>query len=97
MLLISPKNIRSLWGGNNPIFIIKNKELFAVKAKSFILFKMKKQIIILGAGLSGLTIAYLLKKKGYGVCVLEARDRLGGRIYTKLSANNTPVVSTYGE
>lgn len=39
-------------------------------------------IIILGGGLSGLATAYWLKKEGWTSRVLEARDRLGGRIHT---------------
>ena len=40
--------------------------------------------IIIGAGLSGLTSAYLLDKQGEtNFLVLEARDRIGGRILTK--------------
>ena len=39
-------------------------------------------IVIVGAGLSGLTIAYLLQKSGYPSTILEARNRLGGRIHT---------------
>jgi len=44
--------------------------------------KNNPQIIILGAGLSGLTTAYLLKKAGYQSVILEARNRVGGRIYS---------------
>lgn len=39
-------------------------------------------VLVLGAGLSGLYSAYLLEKQGFKVTVLEARDRLGGRVYT---------------
>ncbi|MCB9350431.1 MAG: FAD-dependent oxidoreductase [Lewinellaceae bacterium] len=41
-----------------------------------------QQVIILGAGLSGLTTAYELKKMGIRPVVLEARGRYGGRIWT---------------
>ena len=39
-------------------------------------------VLVLGAGLSGLYSAYLLEKQGLRVTLLEARDRLGGRVYT---------------
>lgn len=49
-------------------------------------------VIIIGAGLSGLTTAYYLQKRGVKVQLLEARERIGGRIYTaEASGNNTPV------
>ena len=37
-----------------------------------------KKIIILGAGISGLTIAYLLNKEGYDVTILEKKNEVGG-------------------
>ncbi|PKH66545.1 hypothetical protein CXF59_11430 [Flavobacterium sp. ALD4] len=40
------------------------------------------KIIIVGAGLSGLMIAYLLQKKGLEVIIFEADTRIGGRIET---------------
>src|ERR1700749_2633663 len=36
-------------------------------------------VIIVGAGLSGLTSAYRLSKKGLKVVILEATDNIGGR------------------
>lgn len=39
-------------------------------------------IIILGAGLAGLTAAYELRKAGYSVKVLEYQNRGGGRSWT---------------
>lgn len=39
-------------------------------------------IIVIGAGLAGLTSARYLKEQGYKVLVLEARERVGGRILT---------------
>jgi len=40
-------------------------------------------IIVIGAGVAGLTAATELKRMGKNVLVLEARDRLGGRIFSQ--------------
>jgi monoamine oxidase len=40
------------------------------------------RVVILGAGLAGMTIAYELGKAGYDCRVLEARARPGGRVFT---------------
>lgn len=41
-----------------------------------------KKIVIIGAGISGLTTAYLLFKEGYDIIVLEQKDKVGGSIET---------------
>ena len=41
-----------------------------------------KSVIILGAGIAGLVSAYELQRAGYQVTVLEARERIGGRVWT---------------
>ena len=41
-----------------------------------------KSVVILGAGIAGLVAAYELDRAGYDVTVLEARDRVGGRVWT---------------
>jgi len=41
-----------------------------------------KKIVVIGAGISGLTTAYLLFKEGYDVVVLEQKDKVGGSIET---------------
>lgn len=38
--------------------------------------------VVVGAGISGLTTARLLTAAGHRVVVLEARDRIGGRVHT---------------
>jgi len=41
-----------------------------------------KKIVILGAGLAGMSAAYELGKVGYDCTILEARSRAGGRCWT---------------
>src|SRR5262249_35087226 len=51
---------------------------------------MNHSVAIIGAGLSGLVVAYRLMQKGVDVHVYEARPRLGGRVLTAM-LNGTPV------
>ncbi|WP_026714178.1 flavin monoamine oxidase family protein [Flavobacterium daejeonense] len=53
--------------------------------------KTNEKIIIVGGGLSGLTLAYLLSKKNIETTILEASDRLGGRIQTIKGISDTPL------
>src|SRR5437868_4164591 len=39
-------------------------------------------VIVIGAGVAGLAAADLLRRAGRSVIVLEARDRIGGRVHT---------------
>jgi len=53
--------------------------------------EQKEEIVIIGGGLSGLTLAYLLSKRNIRTTVLEAAPRLGGRIHTIEGALETPL------
>ena len=60
----------------------------------------ERDTVIIGAGLTGLSTAFNLKKAGHDVLVLEKQDRIGGQIrtynedgFTFESGPNTGVVS----
>ncbi|MCB0867070.1 MAG: FAD-dependent oxidoreductase [Solirubrobacterales bacterium] len=50
-----------------------------------------RSVVVVGAGLAGLTAAFELERRGWNVVVLEARDRVGGRTWTKSLANGAPI------
>jgi len=43
---------------------------------------MGKHVAVIGGGISGLTTAYLLKRKGFDVTVFEGSDTIGGNVQT---------------
>lgn len=49
------------------------------------------ETIVIGAGIAGLAAARHLQDQGQSVMVLEARDRVGGRIFTSRSWPDAPV------
>ncbi|WP_332692563.1 flavin monoamine oxidase family protein [Halalkalibacter lacteus] len=53
--------------------------------------KKKVDIVIVGAGLAGLTAALELKKLNYSFVVLEARNRPGGRIHSTVTSDNVTI------
>jgi len=44
--------------------------------------RRQKHCIIIGAGFAGLAAAYKLKRAGWKVSIFEARDRIGGRVFS---------------
>lgn len=51
----------------------------------------KEVIVVIGAGVAGLAAARHLADRGRQVIVLEARDRIGGRVWSDRSWPNAPV------
>lgn len=51
----------------------------------------KKRIVVIGAGLSGLAAAQELHRQGHEVVVVEARERIGGRIWTSSKWTDMPL------
>lgn len=48
-------------------------------------------VIIIGGGLTGLSIAYFLKDENINIKIIEARNRLGGRILTTYKNGSAPI------
>ncbi len=51
----------------------------------------KKRIVVIGAGIAGLAAARTLQNQGHDVQVLEARSRIGGRIWTSTRWQDIPL------
>src|SRR5688500_7678453 len=47
-------------------------------------------VIVIGAGMSGLNAAWLLEEQGLKVLVLEGRKRVGGRVFTLMDEPGYP-------
>ena len=56
-----------------------------------------RTVTVIGAGLAGLSAAYNLHHAGWKVTVLEARDRVGGRVYSLRGFSNGLVAEGGGE
>lgn len=52
---------------------------------------IKTDILIIGAGLTGLTLAYYLKKEAITFKIIEAKHTIGGRINTVYNENHAPI------
>src|SRR5215203_6178407 len=58
--------------------------------------KRKKSCVIIGAGFAGLAAAFRLKNAGWTVTVLEARNRIGGRVFSHSMPQNPNLLCELG-
>jgi hypothetical protein len=58
--------------------------------------KRRKSCVVIGAGLAGLAAAYKLKNAGWKITVLEARERIGGRVFSHRMPENPALVCELG-
>jgi monoamine oxidase len=63
----------------------------SIPVNSYAKTKNEKKVIIIGAGISGLSAAKTLQNHGYQVTILEGRDRIGGRIWTSTKWPDAPL------
>jgi monoamine oxidase len=74
----------------------------AVKTSCFLLADcnggkdpMKTDVLVVGGGLAGLYLSYQLEQAGIGFLVVEARDRLGGRVLSLPSSGHRARADRY--
>jgi monoamine oxidase len=85
---------RQLLAGGASVAVIAAASRFAPAARA----ADAPRIVIVGAGLAGLSCAYRLKQAGYVAQVYEACDRIGGRCWTdRTSFDNGQIVEHGGE
>ncbi len=58
--------------------------------------RRKRTCVIIGSGLAGLSAAFKLKNAGWDVTVLEARSRIGGRVFSHSMPENRNLVCELG-
>lgn len=59
------------------------REKVTANNTSRVIILINTDILIVGGGMSGLHTAYQLQKKGVSFILVEARERLGGRVFSK--------------
>ncbi|XP_072962799.1 lysine-specific histone demethylase 1 homolog 3 [Typha angustifolia] len=88
-----PDKIEDSFNVDQPVATEREPSAYNRKASAIAESDSKtcKRIIIVGAGPAGLTAGRHLLRQGFSVTVLEARDRIGGRVCTDRTSLSVPV------
>jgi NADPH-dependent 2,4-dienoyl-CoA reductase/sulfur reductase-like enzyme len=70
--------------------------ILAIISIGYIIFMVHYDVLIVGAGLTGATIAEHYKRAGKKVLVIDKREHLGGNCYDEVDAETGIRVSKYG-
>jgi monoamine oxidase len=62
--------------------MVQTTDFLSIIKQGLPLATAPKKVIVIGAGMAGLVAAYELQRAGHELVILEARQRVGGRVYT---------------
>jgi monoamine oxidase len=68
----------------------------ALAPKNLFAQRRRKSCVVIGAGFAGLAAAFKLKNAGWRVTILEARDRVGGRVFSHRMPQNPNLICELG-
>lgn len=58
--------------------------------------RRKRTCVIIGSGLAGLAAGFKLKNAGWDITILEARNRVGGRVFSHTMGENNALICELG-
>ncbi len=82
------RDFLKILGAGSVGIALSNRNIFAQKRK--------KSCVIIGAGFAGLAAAFKLQNAGWEVTILEARDRIGGRVFSYRMPQNKDLICELG-
>ncbi len=82
------RDFLKILGASSVGLALSNQNIFAQRRK--------KSCVIIGAGFAGLSAAFKLKNAGWDVTILEARDRIGGRVFSYRMPQNKDLICELG-